>query len=47
MLFALAGVVEDKYGTEQVEKIFYLIYIAAVPIVGAAADIHNINKRKE
>ena len=46
MLFALAGEVGDKYGTEQVD-LKHLIYIAAALLVGAAAVIHNINKRKE
>ena len=46
MLFALAGEVGDKYGTEQVD-LKHLIYIAAALLVGASAVIHNINKRKE
>ena len=46
MLSALAREVGDKYGTEQVD-LKQLIYIAAVLLVGTAAVIHNINKRKD
>lgn len=46
MLFALAGEVRDKYGTEQVD-LKHLIYIAAALQVGTAAVIHNLNKRKD
>lgn len=46
MLLTLAGEVGDKYGTEQVD-LKHLIYIAVALLVGTAAVIHKINKRKD